>query len=790
MSEIANAKTLRDLEFERVKELVAGYAASPLGRARLSALVPTSQLERLTNELRSVEEMKRALQETTLSLGELNDLEPILDRARTTLTLEAEDFMQTLKTLQGARLCKGEIEKLQSDFPKLHALAKEIEVFTELEGAIRRTFDEEGELRDNASPLLRQLTLQKRLIEERLEKKLRAFLNAPQLATVIQEPVITRRSNRLVIPIKSALKGDLECVVHDSSDSGQTLYVEPISVVAENNEIRELDSQIRDEKLRILQDLTAHLKGEAPRIRETLAALGRLDSLYGRARYALQFDAHTPQINADGQIKLNNARHPLLDPSRVVPIDFSLDARHQGAVITGPNTGGKTVSLKTVGVLTLMAQAGIPIPADPTSEISLFEKIRSDIGDEQSIEQNLSTFSSHLRNLVSILTEVNPQTLVLIDELGAGTDPQEGAALGIALLRAFLGSGAKLVLTTHFGALKHYAYQHDELKTYSVDFDVGTLSPTYRLLPGVGASNAFVIAERLGLSSQIIADARHFIAEGAVRAEEIIRQLQEEHRALAEERARLRIAVENAERTEQMYQEQRSRIEADQHEALSQELRSLHFQLKAARHELEELLHRARTAKGEEALQAELKRLSQTAQELAQEERKLERPIVGIADDLPLPAEMVKPGVPVRLAALNGIGVVRQILDQGRVEVEVAGLRVQAKLADLRVAPSREGRASIRLRPAAELIAVEHAPPPLELHVRGLTVSEALSEVERYIDQLLLADRNRGAIVHGKGTGTLRREVHKLLSQHPQVQCFTSAPAEEGGEGVTLFELS
>lgn len=789
MGEIVNAKTLRDLEFERVKALVAGYAASPLGRVALSALTPVTQKEAIATELQSVAEMQRALEETAFALGELGDLEPILNRARQTLMLAAEDFLQTLKTLQGARQCQALLRQLPGEYPGLRALAEKIDTFTELEGAIRRTFDEHGELRDDASLRLRQLNQRRRQLEERVERTLRALLNAPQLATIIQEPVITRRSSRLVIPIKSALKGELECVVHDSSDSGQTLYVEPIAVVEENNEIRELDAQIRDEKLRILQDLTAHLKGEARRIHGTLGALARLDSLYGRARYALESNGHAPQINAEGRIRLVNARHPLLDPSRVVPIDFSLDAPQQGAVITGPNTGGKTVSLKTVGLLTLMTQAGIPIPAEPTSEISLFEQIRSDIGDEQSITQSLSTFSAHLRNLVGILAEVNPRTLVLVDELGAGTDPQEGAALGIAILRRLLRSGAKLIITTHFGALKHYAYQHDELKAYSVDFDVGTLSPTYRLLPGVGASNAFVIAERLGLAPEVITDAHHFIAEGAVRAEDIIRELQEEHRALAEERAGLRAAVEAADFTRQAYEERQRRIEVEQREALSEDLCALFDELKSARRELEELLHRARAMPQPEPLQSELHNLVQTTQRVEAEQVKLER--ASAEDDgVPLTLDALQAGLRVRLKPLNAVGLVRQVLDEGRVEVEIAGLRVRAPLADLRTAPAVEALEPEHHRLLPQFIKSDNPPPPLELHVRGLTVSEALLLVERYLDQLLLSDRAQGVIVHGKGSGILRREVRRWLAQHPEVKHFASAPADRGGEGVTIFELA
>ncbi len=784
MSEVANAKTLRDLEFERLRQLVAGYAASPLGRSALVRLMPSAEPTRVRAELQAVQEMGQALQETALSLGELEDLEPVLLRAQNHLTLEADDFLQTLRTLRGAQHCRVELAELQGDHPALRALAHQIQPFTELEGAIARTFNEEGEMLPTASPLLRRLKKRRRLLEERAVKKLRALLSSPQYATLIQEPLITRRSNRLVIPIKSALKGGVECVVHDSSDSGQTLYVEPTSVIAENNEIRELDSQIRDEQLRILQELTGRLKGESRRMRETLRALARLDSLYGRARYALAHQAHIPQLNEQGHLKLVSARHPLLDPGRVVPIDFALGDEHQGALITGPNTGGKTVSLKTVGLLTLMTQAGIPIPAEPGSEIACFELLRSDIGDEQSLEQNLSTFSAHLRNLAGILAEVGPRALVLIDELGAGTDPQEGTALGIAVLRALLRSGARLMVTTHFGALKHYAYRHAELKTYSVDFDVRTLSPTYRLLPGVGASNAFIIAERLGLSAQIIADARHFIAEGAIRAEEIIGQLQEEHRALAEERTRLRRSQTRSEQAQRSYEERQQQLEREQGKALGQELRRLSQQVKKARRELETLLHRARRASDAQELQAELRRLQEISGELAAGQDRLEQE----AADRALPAGELRPGERVWLVPLNEVALVRRALDKERVLVDIGGRRIQVKRSELRAAPPD----APRRKPSGwsgKLIIAQRPAPPLELQLHGLSVNEALPLVESYLDRLLLADRGQGMIVHGKGTGTLRRAVRHLLAEHPCVKSFSAAPLDQGGEGVTLVEL-
>jgi DNA mismatch repair protein MutS2 len=791
VSSIANEKTLRDLEFRRVKEEIGRFAASPLGREAIESLRPTTDLEVISRELSRVEEMRRALEEADLAPGPMEDVEPILKQARETTSLGGEDFLVVLKTLESARRLRQGILDLEGDYPQLHALAERVGVFRELEGSIRRTFDEDGEIREDASPELRALSRRKRTLEARVEARLKELLNSPQYAGVIREPIITRRSSRLVIPIVNTHKRELDCVVHDTSDSGQTLYVEPRAVVEFNNEIREIEGEIRDEKIRILRELTEKLRRESRAIRETLKALKILDGLYARARYAREMQCVPPRLNTQGYVRLRGARHPLLDRQGVVPIDIEFGRRHQGVVITGPNTGGKTVTLKTVGLLALMAQSGIPIPADPESECAVFEVIRSDIGDEQSIEQNLSTFSSHMKNIVGILQDAQERALVLIDELGAGTDPQEGAALGIAILSYLLKTKARLVVTTHFSPLKHFAYQHERLKTYSVAFDVETLRPTYRLMEGVGASNAFAIAGRLGLPPEIIEDAKGALSEGAVQTEEIIRRLQRDRAVLAEERGSLTREREALQIERQRYERALRELEAGVESALRAELKDLQRQLKGTKQQLEEALHRARRGSADE-IKAELRRLSAAEGSVREAARRLERPA-----QRPLRPEELKAGLPVYVTPLGQVGVVREVLDERRVEVEMGGVKVHAKLSDLETAPpessgsppgARERRRARQQTAATHELSEES--PGLELHVRGMLTSEALREVDLYIDKLVLYDIPRAYIVHGKGTGALKQAIREHLSHDPRVARYYPAPARQGGDGVTVVELS
>jgi DNA mismatch repair protein MutS2 len=776
---VTNAKTLKDLEYDKLKEILKSFACSEMGRELIENLRPSADRETVQRELDRVWELRAALLETDLALGPLPDIRPLLRRAHQTTALSGSEFLEISETLGQIRRLRDRLFD-QEHSSSLRELGERIYVFRELEENIARVFDEDGEVRPTASPRLRELTAQKRILEDRVQRQLQSLIQSGQLAGVLQDTVITRRSGRFVIPIKSAAR--LDAVVHDSSDSGQTLYVEPTSVVAENNKIRELDGEIRDEQLRILRELTQRLQAESRRIEETLKVVAYFDLLYAKAQFALHLRCHRPHLTTDGSLHVIEARHPLLDQTMVVPIELRLGEPFQGIVITGPNTGGKTVSLKTVGLLTLMAQSGIPIPAAPDSSVALFKKVFTDIGDEQSIQQNLSTFSAHMKNLVEVLREADSETLVLIDELGAGTDPTEGAALGIAILQTLLGSNAKLIVTTHFSAIKHFAYQHPKLKTCSVEFDIETLAPTYKIVEGVGASNALIIAERLGVPESVIALAKAHLTEGQVRVEDIIQKLQQERSELAQERGRVKDRAEELERMHAEYAAKLSELRAKREAALTQELRDLEGLLKRARAELEQALHRAKHEADETRLRETLRELHERERHLTEVGQQLrEEPI-----DVPLKLEELREGMQVQFRGSKRAGVVRQIVNRDRIEIDLGGLRVWAKLADL-VQPTvaRESE-----RQKVSVWATATSAPQLELNVRGMTVSEAIRELDLYLDRLVLAGLTRGYIVHGKGTGVLRREIRKHLASLPIVKGFDSAPPNQGGDGVTIVELN
>ncbi len=776
---ITNEKTFRDLEYGRLKEILKSFAVSEMGRELLAALRPSSDYAVIERELDRVEELRRAIIEANFLLGTIPDIRPLLQQARERTSLSGEEFLLISEVLGQVRHIRERLLELK----ELRELGERLNLFRELEENIYRVFDEEGEVRETASPRLRELSGRKRIIEERVQRRLQTMIQSSQLAGIIQDTLITRRSGRLVIPIKSNARHELDLVVHDSSDSGQTLYVEPTSVVEENNQIRELDGEIRDEKLRILRELTGRLQAESRQLEETLRVLAYLDLLYAKAQFALHARCQRPRLRTDGQTHLIAARHPLLDPATVVPIEVKFGEPFQGMVITGPNTGGKTVALKTVGLLTLMAQSGIPIPADANSHLTLFAKIFSDIGDEQSIQQNLSTFSAHLKNLLGILQEADSQTLVLIDELGAGTDPSEGAALGIAILENLIARGAKLLVTTHFSAIKHFAYQHPKLKTCSTEFDVETLSPTYRLVEGIGSSNAFVIAARLGLPKEIIATAQARLAEGQVRVEEIIAKLQQERSELLRERVSAAQRLQELEALQREYAVKISQLREQKEEALTDELRKLEQLLKESRLALEAAIHLAKENADAAQLREAFKRVQSLSPQLAEAGRRLHP---GSAIEIPL-AEL-REGKRVQLRGSQRLGRVRQIASAERIEIALdGGLRLWVKLEDL-----LQPAATKLSEPERRKIAVDTtttSAPQLELNVRGLTASEAIREVDLYLDKLLLAGLTHGQILHGKGTGVLRREIRRYLATLRHVKRFDSAPPHQGGDGVTIVEL-
>ncbi len=732
--------------------------------------------------------------------------------------LAPTDLLDIKSTLVAARTLARTFERLESQFPTLYAIASQIPASLGLVDGITRAISERGEILDSASDALAAIRRNLRIAHDRLMTKLQRMVSDPHTSPYLQEALITQRDGRYVLPLRAEFKGRIRAVVHDQSASGATLFVEPLSVVEHNNEFRELQLAERDEERRILTLLSQQVGMQAGNILNTVELIADLDLCFAKAKYSDDLSASEPTLHPISKpsnhhpgtiIRLYQARHPLLDPATVVSIDVELDAQTYAMVVTGPNTGGKTVTLKTIGLLALMAQSGLHIPAHSGSEISLFHNIYADIGDEQSIEQSLSTFSGHITNIIRILEHADPRSLVILDELGAGTDPQEGAALARALLTHLLERGITTLVTTHHPELKAFAHATPGVVNASVEFDLETLRPTFHLTIGLpGRSNALAIAQRLGMPEPIITSARSELNPTDIRAEDLLdeihrqRDLSRKARTAAENarheaeamRAELANRLEKIEDERMQVLEKARRQAEEQVEEVQDELRDVRRQLARTRQPLEVI----------EEVEEKVEELQETV--VAPVERRApEKSISGVR-------RAVRLGDKVRLHSLNTQGVVTSLSEE-EAEVQVGVLRIRARLAELQIIggdiPPAQG--SYGLPTARELMAAAHpnipegtatgsvhAPakslyaesPGIELDLRGQRAEEALDSLERYLDSAYLAGLPWVRIIHGKGTGKLRQAVREALSQSPHVKSFESGGDKEGGEGVTVAKLA
>jgi len=802
-----DSKTLRTLEYHKILDTLASYAAFPPSADLARRLRPAAGVREARQRLALTEEARTLLAASDLTIGGARDIRLPVEKALRGAVLEPHELLDIKATLASARTLARTLERLDAHYPLLADLAAQLPPPLGLIDAVTRAISERGEVLDSASPELGRIRRSLQTTRGHLMSRLQRLISDPKIAPYLQDALITMRGGRYVIPLQADFKGRIKAIVHDQSASGATLFVEPLSVVELNNQYRELQLAERDEVRRVLAELSRRVGDAAPELQQTVRVIARLDLAFAAAQYAEDLRAAPPVLrpirprkgraHPGSRIRLRQARHPLLDPETVVPIDVELDPQTYALVITGPNTGGKTVALKTVGLLALMAQSGLHIPAAPGSEISVFRSVFADIGDEQSIEQSLSTFSGHITNINRILRRAGRRSLVILDELGAGTDPQEGAALARAILDYLLARGVTTLVTTHHPELKAYAYNTPGVVNASVEFDIETLRPAYRLTIGLpGRSNALAIAERLGLPQEIIAAARAELHPDELRADglldEIHRQREAARQALAEaEEARreaeaLRNALES--RLERIEEERREVLEAARREAearleaLQTELDTVRRALKRARQPLE-VIEQAR-----EALE--------TAQEELPPPVERRRPPHTPASRKAAPA-VLRPGVRVRVPQLDAQGVVLS-LDEEQAEVQVGMLRVRVRRADLQAAveeaasdepePSAEG-----LLPAAEISSPESGLPPspgVELDLRGQRVDEALEELERYLDAAYLANLPWVRIIHGRGTGRVRAAVRDALRRHPHVASWEPGGAGEGGDGVTVAKLT
>ncbi|MGB9888854.1 MAG: endonuclease MutS2 [Anaerolineae bacterium] len=789
-------KHWQTLELPKILERLAAHASFSVGAEKARALAPSTVPTEIRERLATTTEARRFLALYPLTdLGSARDVRPMVEAARREAVLAPADLLDIAQTLQAARRLRQTLTRQEAQFPRLAAIAARLEPCPELVEAIERVLDERGEVRDDASPALARIRSDLRAAHHRLITRLQRIISSPETAPFLQEPIITMREGRYVIPLKADFKGRIRGIVHDRSASGATLFIEPLSVVELGNTWRELQAAEEQEIQRILADLSARVAARGAEVLETVDALADLDLAFAKARYADELDAVEPTM-ADGKpdrdptrLRLLRARHPLLDPATVVPIDVILDGETHVLVITGPNTGGKTVTLKTVGLLALMAQSGLHIPADETSMLPVFTAVYADIGDEQSIEQSLSTFSAHLTNILSFIHQADEHSLVLLDELGAGTDPAEGAALARALLETFRQRGAVTLVATHYPELKAYAQLTPGVCNACVEFDPETLRPTYRLTIGIpGRSNALAIARRLGLDEEIVRRAEALLSPQERQTEHLLADLHRLRLEAARARDEAYAARAEAQRLAEELRRRLARIDEERAVILEEARREAQEELERLREEARAMRQQWRRMPLASSGAPDSSGAPGLPPAAAEVEAALDRLAAEVAEALPAPAPLfptgpLRPGDTVWVKSLRALGQLRALTDD-EAEVQVGPLRARVPVRELerRAPPERP----------VEPSGVRYMPPsvPLRLDLRGQTVEEALESLDRYLDAAALAGLPWAHIVHGKGTGALRQAVRDFLRHHPLVRSYRSGEEGEGGDGVTVVVLS
>ena len=797
-----DAHALRTLEFDKILAKLARSTSFSAGSELALALEPSTDYGEVVRRQRETAEARRLIQmKPRTGLGGAHDVRPLAEKAERGGLLDPDNLLGIASTLECARELKTSITRLGEELPLLAAVADGIEPLVRLVENINRCINQRAEVTDQASPALGALRRQIRSLHDRLYQRLQEILGASFSKGIAQEAIITLRDGRYVIPIKADMRGQLKGIVHDVSGSGATVWLEPLAIVELGNKWREAQLEEEREVERVLKTLSGEAGAAAEAIGWDVEALARIDLALAKARFGDEIGApELPYagaeqgwiVEAPAQLHLLLARHPLLR-APVIPTTVTVGGNYRVLLITGPNTGGKTVALKTAGLLSLMAQSGLPVPADAGSRVPVFASIFADIGDEQSIEQSLSTFSSHMTNIISIVSEAGPKSLVLLDELAAGTDPTEGSALARALLAKLLDAGALTVATTHHGELKAFAHSTDGVMNSSVEFNLETLSPTYHLTIGLpGRSNALEIAQRLGMPREIIEQARGSIAPEQLQVEELLSDIRREREQAASARRSEEIARREAEEIRGRLEEKLDGVEDERARLLDKARTDIERDVERSRKllaEAEQQIEQQKLAAAAEKLRQAADAAAKVAAKASQPRPERRRPEPARAAQAPVgpPPASIRSGDMVWLRGMDQWGEALAEPDGGEVEVRFGPLRSRIKLAQVervqRPAPSKAHGA------VTANIAPPRAVPP-EIELRGQTVDEALPTVDQYIDDAFRAGLPWARIIHGKGTGTLRRQVRDLLAKHPLVKSYEEAKREEGGEGVTIAHLA
>jgi len=790
---IMNERSFRVLEYNKIKEMLTKHITTSLSKELVERLKPSTNFEEVKSFLKETTEATNLIiQRGSAPTGPIVDLMRHIKIAEIGSFLYPAQLLEVSDTLRTTRIIKNFINSSDENndkIPILSGYSNSLNTYRHIEDRINEAIIGENELSDNASHTLRSIRKQMENKNNAIRSKLNSIISSQSMQKYLQDAIITIRQDRFVVPVKAENRSNVPGLVHDQSSSGATLFIEPLSIVELNNELKELKLKEQVEIERILTEITAMVGEKADGIKSNQEIITKIDFIFAKAKLSLDMKGMEPHLNKEGYIRIKNGRHPLIDKKVVVPTNIWLGEDFSTLLITGPNTGGKTVTLKTVGLLVLMAQSGLHVPADYGTQLSIFRGVYADIGDEQSIEQSLSTFSSHMKNIVEIMESVDENDLVLFDELGAGTDPTEGAALAMAILTDLFDRKVKTIATTHYSELKEFALTKEGVENASVEFDIQTLSPTYRLSIGVpGKSNALEISRRLGLSEYIINKSKGFINREDIEFEEIIATIEGNKKSAEKERdeaIRLRLEVQ---KLKQEYENKLEKLSYQKEKEISRAKEEAKNLLKEAKQEADELIK-------------ELRDISKTVQKdknkrIEEIRRKLKTNIDSLGQPLfdePIyteskPPKNLKIGDEVKVLTLNQVGsVVTKPNANGDLTVQVGIMKINVNIVNLRLAnadkesPSNTGVGAIMKSKTLNI--------KTEIDLRGLNIEEARIELDKYLDDAYLSKLQQVNIIHGKGTGVLRKGIQDFLKAHSHVKTFREGVYGEGGSGVTIVDL-
>jgi len=781
---------LKTLEYNKIRTMLADRSTCTLGRELVEDLVPTSELAEVTRRIAETREAREILDAmSNIPLGGIRDIRGMLKRAEVGSILAPHELVSVSSTLYASRRMKSFFTDMPSSMAILAGYAANITVLRNVENAIENIVNEQGTIRDDASVELQKIRRDVRTAQGRVKDKLDSILRSSEYQKYFQDALVTMRGDRYVIPIKQESRYHFPGIIHDQSASGATVFIEPMAVVVLNNDIKQLMSAEKNEIERILQAITTQIATFVEEMYANCHALGHIDFAFAKAKLSQDMQATMPLINSEGYVNLRQARHPLIPATVVVPIDIYLGKDFNTLLITGPNTGGKTVTLKTLGLFALMTQAGLYIPVDNGSEIAVFNDVFADIGDEQSIEQSLSTFSAHMTNLVRILGQVSQHDLVLIDEIGSGTDPDEGSALAIAMLEYLLSAGARTIATTHYSELKTFAYSREGIENASVEFDIQTLKPTYRLLIGIpGSSNAFAISKRLGLSEVIVEHAKHFIGKDHAEFEKILNSLEEQKIAYDKLHEELVQQEQLLATLRAQFAEEQMSLAAKKQNILAKAKDEAESILRQARRESESIISELKAQFSEKSGSTRQRTFDKSRKRLRQNLDVVARSEEEEDSDLPrVTAQMLKPGMNVYVTTVKQKGTVLSVSGSS-VTVQLGIMKMNVAIGACRL--SAESKASKNKIEQTNMDFSKMRDVSREIDIRGLMVDEAEIILGKYIDDAILAGLSKVIVIHGKGTGALRKGVRAYLKHHHYVQDISIGELNEGGDGATIVQLS